>query len=117
MLTGTWAGTLLPSAKLVAIAADRYPIVLALEESKGSVTGAAGPSLAEVGHAQVASGTFDASTGRIHIRVDSPADAEVDEQIVLEGDVTPDAISGRFTYGNSGSGDFELRRVTSGGRP
>lgn len=111
MLTGTWAGTLVPSAELVAIAPDRYPIVLSLDESNGSVTGAAGQSLAEVGHARVALGTFDASTGRIYIRLDSPAGAELNEQLVLEGDVTLEAIRGRFAYGTSGTGDFELRRL------
>jgi hypothetical protein len=39
MLTGIWSGTLAPSAHLAEIAGDRYPIVLALEETDGSVTG------------------------------------------------------------------------------
>lgn len=112
MLTGTWTGTLVPSAHLAAVANDRYPIVLALEESGGSVTGSAGPSVAEIDHARVAAGTFDPATRRVHIHIDSPPDAEGDERIVLEGDVTPDAVSGRFKYGASGSGEFHLRRVS-----
>jgi hypothetical protein len=76
-----------------------------------------GPSAAEINHARIAAGTFDRTTRRVHIRLDSPADAEADEHMVLEGDVTPDAIRGRFEYGRSGSGGFELRRIPQRSRP
>jgi hypothetical protein len=111
MLTGIWSGTLVPSAHLAEVADDRYPIVLALEETEGSVTGTAGPSAAEIDHARIAVGTFNPTMRRVHIRIDSPPDAEVDEHIVLEGDVTLDAMSGHFEYGTSGSGEFQLRRI------
>lgn len=110
MLVGIWSGTLVPSAHLAGVADDRYPIVLALEVTNGGVTGTTGPSVAALDPARAVAGTFEATMRRVHIRIDSPPHAEVDEHIVLDGDVTLDAISGHVEYGTSGSGEFQLRR-------
>ena len=88
--------------------AERYPLVLALNQAGSVVGGSAGCALDDLSHARVTDGVYEASTGHLRLRLESVHD--VAEEIELEGVVMHNAFAGRFTYNGRGTGTVHLHR-------
>jgi hypothetical protein len=100
---GVWGG------ELVSDAGERHPIVLSLSCIGSVVSGTAGPSLKDVRHATVTSGSWDAGSGVVKVEIVSTDDPQ--ERIAFNGIRRADILSGTFQYGERGRGRFSLTPV------